>query len=102
MNDDLKRRLSVWQVPGPRSDLAEGIVVKAVGHKQAVPFAFRISCSLERAFEEWRYGFLYKAAGFAMIACMGIYTGLLSVPPENAAHVDIVDLALGYDEWSGL
>lgn len=82
MNDeqDLRRRLAAQPRPTPPADLAARIVARATAQPQRPGWRRR----LQRALEQWRYGWQVKLASLALCGVLGLLAGHAGAPAGDA------------------
>lgn len=97
MSDDLKNKLKAWEIDEPPHDLVRRIADHALSHPQREPFHRRLSRMLEVAFFDLGSGLSYKLASMALIALVGLITGL-SWPQTTAVEPGLIDLATGFTD----
>ncbi|MDU9416258.1 hypothetical protein PSGK_10075 [Pseudomonas solani] len=96
MNDeqDLRRRLAAQPRPTPPADLAARIVAHATAQPQRQPWSRR----LQRALEQWRYGWQVKLASVALCGLLGLLVGHVSTPADD--DLDVAAQAMSPLLWT--
>jgi len=86
-DDDLRQHLASQPRPRPPRDLAARIVQAATAQPQRQPW-YR---DVQRALEQWRYGWPVKVASLTLCALLGVLAGHWTAPAADddlqiAAH----------------
>lgn len=75
-DDDLRHHLAVQPRPRPAAGLAARIVREATAQPQRQPWYRRV----QRALDQWRYGWPLKVASLALCGALGLMAGQWSSP----------------------
>ncbi|MEN0108311.1 MAG: hypothetical protein AAGC84_18075 [Pseudomonas sp.] len=96
-DDDLRQHLAAQPRPRPAAGLAARIVQHATAQPQHQPWYRRV----QRALEQWRYGWPVKVASLALCGVLGVMAGQWSQPAGDAdiqVAAEVMGTLLGVDE----